>query len=190
MINETTGLSEQAIENIKGIKKYANSNISLEILNTVLNDYESLVVFLEHLHDIKANQHLDSRAMLVKTKSEIALTLLDKTAPKKYGFSIKDIVRRDALDKINMIIDKWTLDTKDNQDEKTETNTIQKGYTETYSPAIPYQQETPVPTMFNITYEQKPIEKAKIPITYIESDKPKPKYRTLYIEEQPKKDGD
>lgn len=98
-------ISPKSSENLLAIAK---DKTAAEMLNTVLNDYESLVEFLKYLYVIKTNQHLDTWAKLVETNSKVIIEPLDENAPKGSGFSIGDAIKRHSLDQIIKIIDKWT----------------------------------------------------------------------------------
>lgn len=109
---QTYNINRESSENLLAITK---DKAAVEMLNIILSDRESLINFLQNLYDIKNNRDIDKRIMISKVNSEskvIDLEEIEKetgeTIPLKYGISIKDAIKGNALNNINRIIDQWT----------------------------------------------------------------------------------
>ncbi len=211
MITKATRLSEKAIENLLAITK---DNATVEMLNIILSDRESLINFLQNLYDIKNNRDIDKRIMISKVNSEskvIDLEEIEKesgeTITLKYGISIKDAIKGNALNNINRIIDQWAkgreVNISQNEKANVKNDEIENPIIEEVKEAatkgkiniIPVVEEKPDPCKkylkIDIIDNPNANKKTKIPVTIIKSDsKPKQEVRTFVLEKPDKKEGD
>lgn len=102
---KTYNINRESSENLLAITK---DKAAVEMLNIILSNRENLLDFLQNLYDIRNTQNIEERFQLVKTKSDFALNIIDNTAPLKYGISLKSVIKGNALNNINRIIEQWT----------------------------------------------------------------------------------
>ena len=84
------------------------------MLNIILGNYTYLQRFLLHLYEIKNTQDEKERYSFNKLCDKKALALIPPNtegqtdAILQEGFTISDAIKGNAINRINMIIDKWT----------------------------------------------------------------------------------